>query len=174
MTKPQPTVEEEARYYAGVLRQAIRAAGYSVSEVERQLGLGPKALRRVFGGQIDLKFRHMVAILRVIGMSQEEFLSIAIANRQKMRRKRVPGGEFLAAFENAGYTSKPAPMDEDQGDDLSDEDFDRRVEGVLKQLMRRRAARNAEAADTSETALKGMAADMAPDDDASEPDDEPG
>ena len=50
-----PEVEEEVRRYAGLLKQAIRAAGLSVSEVERRLGAGPKALRRIFSGQVDLK-----------------------------------------------------------------------------------------------------------------------
>jgi hypothetical protein len=139
MTARQPTIEEETRYYAGVLRQAIRAAGFSVSEVERRLGLGPKALRRVFGGQIDFKFRHMVAVLRIIGMSQDEFLTIAVANRQKVRRKRIPGSEFLEAFKSAGYPGKSASMPED-GEvvvALSGDDYVRMVEDVVDRVMRR-------------------------------------
>ena len=138
MTARQPTIEEEARYYAGVLRQAIRAAGFSVSEVERRLGLGPKALRRVFGGQIDFKFRHMVAVLRIIGMSQDEFLTIAVANRQKVRRKRIPGTEFLEAFKSAGYPGKSASMPEDgEAVALSGDDYVRMVEDVVERVMRR-------------------------------------
>src|SRR5579864_4985161 len=92
-----PAVEVEVKHYAGILRQAIRAAGFSVSEVERRLGAGPKSLRRVFGGQVDLKFRHVVAVLRVIGMSQAQFFDIA----SRRRRRRSPGGELLASFERS-------------------------------------------------------------------------
>src|ERR1700761_8652718 len=94
-----PADEQEVRYYAGVLRHAIRAAGFSVSEVERQLGAGPKALRRVFGGQVGLKFKHVVAVWRVIGMPQEEFFAIAASRR---RKRRSPSGELLAMFQTLG------------------------------------------------------------------------
>jgi hypothetical protein len=92
-----PAVEVEVRHYAGVLRQAIRAAGLSVTEVERRLGVGLKSLRRVFGGQVDLKFKHVVAVLRIIGMSHEEFFEIALRQRRH-RRRRSRAGEFLAAL----------------------------------------------------------------------------
>src|ERR1700687_610474 len=89
-----PAVEVEVKHYAGILRHAIRAAGFSVSEVERRLGAGPKSLRRVLGGQVDLKFKHVVAVLRIIGMSQEQFFAIAV----RRRRQRSPGGDLLASF----------------------------------------------------------------------------
>jgi len=88
MDEIQP-IEVEARQYAGLLRQAIRAAGFSVSEVERRLGTGPKVLRRVFDGSVDLKFKHVVAVLRIIGMSQQEFFAIA-------SRSASPGSGCLA------------------------------------------------------------------------------
>ncbi|HXM71563.1 MAG TPA: hypothetical protein VN970_10545, partial [Thermoanaerobaculia bacterium] len=90
-----PAVEVEVKHYAGILRHAIRAAGFSVSEVERRLGAGPKSLRRVLGGQVDLKFKHVVAVLRIIGMSQEQFFAIAA----RRRRQRSLGGDLLAGFE---------------------------------------------------------------------------
>ncbi len=58
--QPAP-VEVQAKHYAGVLRQAVRAAGFSVSEIERRLGTGPKNLRRVFDGSVDLKFKCIVS-----------------------------------------------------------------------------------------------------------------
>src|SRR5712692_7886126 len=90
-----PAVEVEVKHYAGILRHAIRAAGFSVSEVERRLGAGPKSLRRVLGGQVDLKFKHVVAVLRIIGMSQEQFFAIAA----RRRRQRSLGGDLLAGFD---------------------------------------------------------------------------
>jgi hypothetical protein len=58
----EPLPEVDVRHYATVLRQAIHAAGLSVTEVERRLGVGPKSLRRVFGGQVDLKLQHVVVV----------------------------------------------------------------------------------------------------------------
>jgi hypothetical protein len=129
-----PAAEVEVRHYAGVLRQAIRAAGLSVTEVERRLGVGPKSLRRVFGGQVDLKFKHVVAVLRVIGMSHEEFFSIAL----RRRRRRTSGGEFLAAFKGAGLRGELAPLPDELEDPASEEEFDRLVEDAVNRVMKRR------------------------------------
>jgi hypothetical protein len=129
-----PEAEVEVRHYAGVLRQAVRTAGLSVTEVERRLGVGPKSLRRVFGGQVDLKFKHVVAVLRVIGMSQEEFFTLAIRRRQRSR-----AGGFLAAFRSAGYRGNFEPIPEDVEPPLTAEEFDRQVEEAVQRVLIRRA-----------------------------------
>ena len=140
MTETIPEVEEEVRRYASLLKQAIRAAGLSVSEVERRLGAGPKALRRIFSGQVDLKLKHIVAILRIIEMSQEEFF--AIASRPK-HRPHAPqphhaptATDFLAAFQRVGYRGEMVPLDE--VDPASPEEFDRLVEDAVNRVLERR------------------------------------
>jgi transcriptional regulator with XRE-family HTH domain len=135
----EPLPEVDVRHYAAVLRQAIRAAGLSVTEVERRLGVGPKSLRRVFGGQVDLKFKHLVAVLRVIGMSHEEFFTFALRRRRRWRRSR--GGEFLAAFRDAGASGefRPVPEELERFDKLSEEEFNREVEESVDRLLKRRA-----------------------------------
>jgi hypothetical protein len=140
-----PAVEVEVKHYAGILRHAIRAAGFSVSEVERRLGAGPKSLRRVLGGQVDLKFKHVVAVLRIIGMSQEQFFAIAA----RRRRQRSLGGDLLAGFERG---DRGAPGDEpleaaaplpggarSPGDAESADEFDRLVEEAVDRVLARRA-----------------------------------
>src|SRR5260370_16879808 len=101
-----PEAEVEVRHYAGVLRQAVRAAGLSVTEIERRLGVGPKSLRRVFGGQVDLKFRHLIAVLGVIGMSQEEFFNLPLRQR---RPRRPPPPPFLAPLPTPTHTRTLLP-----------------------------------------------------------------
>jgi transcriptional regulator with XRE-family HTH domain len=151
-----PEVEEEVRRYAGLLKQAIRAAGLSVSEVERRLGAGPKALRRIFSGQVDLKLKHVVAILRIIGMTQEEFF--AIAARSKQRPYVAPvhhppsATDFLAAFQRAGFRGDMAPLDEI--DPASPEEFDRLVEDAVNRVLERRR-REGKAEPSGQPPLKG-------------------
>ena len=140
-------VEIEVKHYAGILRYAIRAAGFSVSEVERRLGAGPKSLRRVLGGQVDLKFKHVVAVLRIIGMSQEQFFAIAA----RRRRQRSLGGDLLAGFDRGGRgdhgdrrehgddPEPPAGAAKNPGDAGSDDEFDRLVEEAVDRVLARRA-----------------------------------
>jgi hypothetical protein len=137
-----PAIEVEVKHYAGILRHAIRAAGFSVSEVERRLGAGPKSLRRVLGGQVDLKFKHVVAVLRIIGMSQEQFFAIAV----RRHRQRSSAGDLLANFERGGRRGPgeepepPAGAARAPDDADSEDEFDRLVEEAVDRVIARRAA----------------------------------
>ena len=143
-----PAVEVEVKHYAGILRHAIRAAGFSVSEVERRLGAGPKSLRRVLGGQVDLKFKHVVAVLRIIDMSQEQFFAIAA----RRRRQRSLGGDLLAGFERGDHGDRGDRREHADeplatlahgargpGDAESEDEFDRLVEEAVDRVLARRA-----------------------------------
>ncbi|MBV8200038.1 MAG: hypothetical protein JOZ15_05375 [Acidobacteria bacterium] len=137
MSEMQPPVEVEVQHYAGILRQAVRAAGFAVSDVERQIGTGPKALRRVFCGAVDLKLKHIIAVLRIIGMSQAEFFAIASRTDRRGRRTSA-GGEMLATFERIGYRGALAPVPDELEDPASEEEFDRLVEDAVDRVMKRR------------------------------------
>jgi hypothetical protein len=129
----------EVRHYGAILRQAVRAAGFTVTEVEHRLGAGPKALRRALCGAVDLKVKHVVAVLRVIGMSQQEFFAIATRTPPDRRHGRSAGGELLETFERIGYRGEFVPTDDEADDPASDEEFDRVVEDVVERVLRRRA-----------------------------------
>jgi transcriptional regulator with XRE-family HTH domain len=88
----------EVRRYAGLLRVAIRGAGLSIAEVERRLGVRPKSLGRVLGGESNLMFKHVILVLRAIGMSQEEFFSVAVPPRPEGALESLRG-EFDALVE---------------------------------------------------------------------------
>jgi hypothetical protein len=132
-------VASEARHYAAILRQAVRAAGFSMTEVEHRLGSGPKALRRVLCGAVDLKVKHIVAVLRVIGMSQQEFFAIATRTPPDRRRGRSAGGRLLETFERIGYRGEFVPTDEDLDFPATEEEFNRLVAEVVAEVLARRA-----------------------------------
>ncbi len=155
MSKSESPVETEVLHYARVLRQAIRVAGLSVSEVERRLGQGPKSLRRVFVGRVDLKFKHVVSVLRIIGMSQEEFFALAAQGRRR-RGPRSRGSEFLAAFERMGYRGEMISGD-DEDDPVSGEELNRMVAEAVKQVLERRASATQPAGNLGEPVRKGRA-----------------
>jgi hypothetical protein len=133
--KPSSPVEQEVRHYSVVLRQLIRAAGMSVTEVERRLGQGPKSLRRIFVGEVDLKFKHVISVLHVLDMPPEKFFEIAAAQAQR-KKQRLPAADLVKAFEAMGYRGDFIPLDED--DELPPpEGFDRLVEDTVKRIVER-------------------------------------
>jgi hypothetical protein len=99
----EAATDVEVRRYAQLLRQAIRAAGRSIADVERKLGVRPKSLRRVLGGESKLTVKHVILVLRAIGMSEEEFFYIATRPRARTARPEVAlenlRGEFDALVE---------------------------------------------------------------------------
>ncbi len=132
MAKKPFSAEQEVRHYAVVLRQVIRAAGLTVTEVERRIGQGPKSLRRVFCGEVDLKFKHVVSVLHVLGMPQEKFFEMAAEARR--RRHRTPAADVLKAFEAMGYRGELPPEEDDPP---PPEGFDRLVEDTVRSVMER-------------------------------------
>jgi transcriptional regulator with XRE-family HTH domain len=134
-------VATEARHYAAILRQAVRAAGFTMTEVEHRLGAGPKALRRVLCGAVDLKVKHIIAVLRVIGMSQQEFFAIATRTPPDRRRGRSAGGELLETFERIGYRGEFVPTDDDLDFPASEEELNRLVQEVVEEVLARRTKR---------------------------------
>ncbi|HEV8581857.1 MAG TPA: helix-turn-helix transcriptional regulator [Thermoanaerobaculia bacterium] len=71
-----------------VMRRSIAVLGLSQNEVERRLGMSRGHLSRLFGGQIDLKFDHVVHIANVLGVEPEEFFRLAFASRQSEQERR--------------------------------------------------------------------------------------
>jgi transcriptional regulator with XRE-family HTH domain len=60
------TIEEEVRHAARLLECLIQAAGVSEADLERRLDASSGYLRRVLSGEIELKLRHILSILRVL------------------------------------------------------------------------------------------------------------
>ncbi len=81
-----------------------------MTEVERRLGQGPKSLRRVFCGEVDLKVKHIVSVLHILGMPEDKFFEI-VAERRKKRR--AAADELLEAFEAMGYRGELSPVEDD-------------------------------------------------------------
>jgi hypothetical protein len=131
-------VEAEVQHYTKVLRIAIRSAGLTMTEVERRLGNGPKSLRRVFSGEVDLKFKHVILVLDVIGLSQEEFFTIASRGRRSNKPPSM-GAEFMAAFRSMGYRDELAPVPEDPDEPRDEDEFDRMVVDAMRRVLRRQA-----------------------------------
>lgn len=137
MRKKLSPVEQEVHRYSTVLRQLIHAAGMSVSEMERRLGWGPKSLRRVLGGEVDLKFKHVIAVLHALNMPQEKFFEIAAAQARR-RKRRLPAADLVKAFAAMGYRGDFIPLDEDD-EPPPPEGFDQLVESTVRRVVERLA-----------------------------------
>jgi transcriptional regulator with XRE-family HTH domain len=62
----------ETRHVVDVLKRLIRAADLRNRDVERRLGLSASYLSRLFAGNIELRFEHIVAIGGAIGLEPRD------------------------------------------------------------------------------------------------------
>lgn len=128
-------VDEEIRRVAKVLEAVVKLSDFSTRELERRLELGGGTLNRIFTGKIDLKLRHVLLVLEVVGMKPERFFQLACARPAAGEE----GGSSLAAdilesFQRFGYSiGRPAGAAADRPP--TDEDLDRRIEAALDRVL---------------------------------------
>src|SRR6202023_3506472 len=138
-------VDEEIRRAAKVLEAVVKLSDFSTRELERRLDLGGGTLNRIFTGKIDLKLRHILLVLEVVGMKPERFFQLACARPAAGDEAgSALAAEILESFQRFGYSigRPPAPLADRQ---LSDEELDRRIEAALGRVLGRTAPEAADA-----------------------------
>jgi transcriptional regulator with XRE-family HTH domain len=71
---PTPKVEEEVARLRRALRNRIRDAGVSLRTMEDRLGMGRDYLSQLLRGSMDLKAKHIFAVLAELSTDPGEFL----------------------------------------------------------------------------------------------------
>src|SRR6185503_15572367 len=70
--KQKSEIHPEVQQVLKTLKTAIRVLGYTVRDLEKQLGYSYGYMSRVFSGTIELKVEHVIEIAGAIGMSTDE------------------------------------------------------------------------------------------------------
>jgi hypothetical protein len=127
-------VDEEIRRVAKVLEAVVKLSDFSTRELERRLELGGGTLNRIFTGKIDLKLRHVLLVLEVVGMKPERFFQLACARPAAGEESGSSlAAEILESFQRFGYSiGRPAAAADRP---LTDEDLDRRIEAALDRVL---------------------------------------
>jgi hypothetical protein len=129
-------VEEEIRRIAKVLEAVVKLSDLSTRELERRLDLGGGTLNRIFTGKIDLKLRHVLLVLEVVGMKPERFFQLACSRPAAGEDAGSSlAAEILESFQRFGYSIGRPVAAPDRP--LSDEELDRRIEAALERVLGR-------------------------------------
>ena len=67
------TIDDEVRRASKLLEALIQVIGLSQEEVEQRLDASPGYLNRLLSGRVELKLRHILAILRVLEIEPSLF-----------------------------------------------------------------------------------------------------
>ncbi|HXM70844.1 MAG TPA: hypothetical protein VN970_06900, partial [Thermoanaerobaculia bacterium] len=105
-------VDSEIRRYGKLLEAVVKLSDLSTRELERRLDLGGGTLNRIFTGKIDLKLRHILLVLEIVGMKPERFFQLACTRPAAGDEAgSALAAEILESFQRFGYSigRPPAP-----------------------------------------------------------------
>jgi transcriptional regulator with XRE-family HTH domain len=113
-----------------VLRTAIRLLGLTNREIERRLSLTPSYLGRLFGGSIELKVEHVLAISRAMGLEPAELFELAYPRRPD------PPTEAARTIRKLLRDMQPPEPEGRPAVAISDEELQQKIQESVRQALR--------------------------------------
>lgn len=102
------TIEDEVRRATKLLETVMQAAGLTRKDLDQRLGAGPGYVSQVLTGRMELKFRHILAILRALDVEPSIFFQ-TLYPESRPTSDQVVMEEFLKRFQKLGFAASPPP-----------------------------------------------------------------
>lgn len=102
------TIEDEVRRATKLLETVMQAAGLTRKDLDQRLGAGPGYVSQVLTGRMELKFRHILAILRALDVEPSIFFQ-TLYPEDRPATDAVVMEEFLRRFQKLGFGTQPVP-----------------------------------------------------------------
>ena len=118
---------EEALRLAGMLKTLAKSKRRSIRSIEQQMGVGTSIFHKVLKGDVTLHVRHVLMIADALGIDWAEFFHMAYP---RAGAALAASGDSLLGDLNRALGDAPAA----EGAEISDADFEERVERVLVRL----------------------------------------
>ena len=103
------TIEDEVRRATKLLETVMQAAGLTRKELDQRLGAGPGYVSQVLTGRMELKFRHVLAILHALDVDPSVFFQTLYPGDRPSSDQTVME-EFLKRFQKLGLGGTPPPQ----------------------------------------------------------------
>jgi transcriptional regulator with XRE-family HTH domain len=103
------TIEDGVRRATKLLETVMQAAGLTRKELDQRLGAGPGYISQVLTGRMELKFRHILAILRALDVEPSVFCQTLYPG-DRASSDQVVMEEFLKRFQKLGFGAGPPPQ----------------------------------------------------------------
>lgn len=101
-------IDDEVRRATKLLETIMQAAGMTRKDLDQKLGAGPGYVSQVLTGRMELKFRHILAILRALDVEPSVFFQ-TLYPEDRPATDAVVMEEFLRRFQKLGFGAQAAP-----------------------------------------------------------------
>ena len=102
------TIDDEVKRATKLLETVMQAAGLTRKDLDQKLGAGPGYVSQVLTGRMELKFRHILAILRALEVEPSVFFQ-TLYPEHRPSSDAVVMEEFLRRFQKLGFGTPPPP-----------------------------------------------------------------
>ena len=93
-------IEDDIRRCAKMLESVVRMDGLSARQLEEKLNYGAGTVNRLFSGKIELKLRHILLILDVIGIPPSQFFREVFPEDDRPRSEPEMASRLLDRVES--------------------------------------------------------------------------
>jgi DNA-binding transcriptional regulator YdaS (Cro superfamily) len=102
------TIDDEVRRATKLLETVMQASGLTRKDLDLKLGAGPGYVSQVLTGRMELKFRHILAVLRALEVEPNVFFQ-TLYPEHRPATDAVVMEEFLRRFQKLGFGTPSAP-----------------------------------------------------------------
>ena len=121
----------------------MQAAGLTRKDLDQRLGAGPGYVSQVLTGRMELKFRHILAILRALDVEPSLFFQTLYPDTRPSTDQAVME-EFLKRFQKLGFGgSMPSPSPAPPA--LDPQELERLIQSAVRTALAEREEPDGEA-----------------------------
>lgn len=125
------TIDDEVRRATKLLETVMQAAGLTRKDLDQKLGAGPGYISQVLTGRMELKFRHILAILRALEVEPSVFFQ-TLYPEDRPATDAVVMEEFLRRFQKLGFGTQPTPQ---RGPALDPQELERMIQNAVRAAL---------------------------------------
>jgi hypothetical protein len=129
-------IEDEIRRATKLLATLVQIAGLNRQDLDHRLGQGRGTSSQVLSGRIELKYRHVLAILDVVDVEPGIFFRVLYPEPDEPRQ--AVGGRvmerLLEKLHQAGYPDRPGPAAE-AAPAVDTAELERRIQAVIREVF---------------------------------------
>jgi transcriptional regulator with XRE-family HTH domain len=131
------TIEDEVRRATKLLETVMQAAGLTRKDLDQRLGAGPGYVSQVLTGRMELKFRHILAVLRALDVEPSLFFQTLYPDARPATDQAVME-EFLKRFQKLGFGAPAVPSPPPPA--LDPQELERLIQSAVRTALAERQA----------------------------------